>query len=192
MIITRQKEKLINAIVFFAKKTKYCGLTKLMKLLYYLDFEHFSLTGFSVTEQDYYTYDFGPVPKEVHKELKSGIGDLSHYVAYISKEDESGGIVKVKDKIKFNDKYFSERELELIVKIADFYKEIKAKDMTKATHFPDGPWDYTKNTKGLNKKIDYALALKETTFKNKLSQEEIKERNEDRRQIKALFNAPER
>ena len=45
MIITHHREKLINAIIYFANNTKRCGKTKLLKLLYFLDFRHFKQTG---------------------------------------------------------------------------------------------------------------------------------------------------
>jgi hypothetical protein len=48
MIITNQREKLVNAIIYFCHNTKYCGKTKLMKLLYFLDFIHFKQTAKSV------------------------------------------------------------------------------------------------------------------------------------------------
>ena len=48
MLISRDREKLVNAIVFFADNTRYCGKTKLFKLLYLLDLHHFRETGRSV------------------------------------------------------------------------------------------------------------------------------------------------
>jgi hypothetical protein len=36
MLIDTHREKLINAIVYFASNTKYCGKVKLFKLLYIL------------------------------------------------------------------------------------------------------------------------------------------------------------
>ena len=47
------RNRLVNAIVFFADNTKFCGKIKLFKLLYLLDFEHFRQTGKSVTGGDY-------------------------------------------------------------------------------------------------------------------------------------------
>ena len=41
MLIEHNREKLINSIIYFISNTKYCGKTKLFKLLYYLDFMHF-------------------------------------------------------------------------------------------------------------------------------------------------------
>lgn len=34
MLISREREKLINAILFFASNTHFCGKVKLFKLLY--------------------------------------------------------------------------------------------------------------------------------------------------------------
>ena len=45
MLISRNREKLINAIVYFAANTQHCGKVKLFKLLYLLDFAHFRETG---------------------------------------------------------------------------------------------------------------------------------------------------
>jgi len=62
MIITHQRDKLINAIIYLSSNTNYCGKTKLMKLLYFRDFKHFRQTGKSVTGLDYYAWEMGPVP----------------------------------------------------------------------------------------------------------------------------------
>jgi len=45
VLISRNREKLINAIVYFASNTQHCGKVKLFKLLYLLDFSHFRETG---------------------------------------------------------------------------------------------------------------------------------------------------
>src|SRR3990172_2038157 len=41
MLLSHEREKLINAIIFFADNTRFLGKTKLCKLLYFLDFGHF-------------------------------------------------------------------------------------------------------------------------------------------------------
>src|SRR5713226_9307342 len=64
------REKLLNAILFFAKKVKHPSKVKIFKLLFFLDFEHFKQTGRSVTNLDYYAYDFGPVPEDFYKEIR--------------------------------------------------------------------------------------------------------------------------
>jgi hypothetical protein len=49
----RDREKLIQAILYFALNTQHLGKTKLFKLLYLLDFDHFRHTGRSVTGMEY-------------------------------------------------------------------------------------------------------------------------------------------
>src|SRR5262245_53794223 len=63
------RAKLLNAILFFVKKVKFPSKVKIFKLLFFLDFEHFKQTGRSVTNLDYYAWDFGPVPKDFFIEL---------------------------------------------------------------------------------------------------------------------------
>ena len=48
MIVTREREKLLNAMVFFCQKTKHCHTLKLFKLLNFLDFEHYRQAGRTV------------------------------------------------------------------------------------------------------------------------------------------------
>ena len=45
MIIDHHREKLIDAIIYFVLNTKYCGKTKLFKLLYFLDFDRVNHRG---------------------------------------------------------------------------------------------------------------------------------------------------
>ena len=45
MLVTHEREKLIQAVNYFARNTRKFGKVKLYKLLYFLDFEHFKLTG---------------------------------------------------------------------------------------------------------------------------------------------------
>lgn len=47
------------------------GRTKLMKLLYYVDFIHYKKTGFSVTNARYTKLPYGPVPKQAFRVLES-------------------------------------------------------------------------------------------------------------------------
>lgn len=72
MLISREREKLLEAIKYFAGHTKYCGLTKLFKLLFFLDFDHFRETGRSVTGLKYQAWPMGPVPADLYEEVKRG------------------------------------------------------------------------------------------------------------------------
>ena len=68
MLLSHEREKLINAIIYFAKYTQYLGKIKLFKLLYLLDFEHFRMTGRSVTGLGYHAWKYGPVPIALDQE----------------------------------------------------------------------------------------------------------------------------
>jgi hypothetical protein len=77
MLITHERDKLVNAILYFAHETKHFGKIKLFKLLYLLDFEHFRQTGRSVTGLDYQAWKYGPVPVEVMQEWDDPEPDLA-------------------------------------------------------------------------------------------------------------------
>jgi hypothetical protein len=75
MLITHEREKLINAILFFVEHTLHTGKTKLFKLLYLLDFEHYRETGRSVTGLSYYAWKLGPVPVALDEEIDEPAAD---------------------------------------------------------------------------------------------------------------------
>ena len=111
MIITHHREKIINAIIYFAKNTKYCGKTKLLKLLYFLDFFHFKQTGKSITGFEYFAWNMGPVPKVLFEELSGNMKpDMKNAIEDLPVE----GFQQIKPKKKFEDKYFSKKEIKLL------------------------------------------------------------------------------
>ena len=80
------RQRLINAVVFFAKNTNYCGKIKLFKLLYLLDFEHFRQTGKSVTGFSYQAWKFGPVPIDLMAEWEQMEPDLASVVHIVEEQ----------------------------------------------------------------------------------------------------------
>lgn len=184
MIITHHREKLINAIIYFAGKTKYCGKTKLMKLLYFLDFTHFKQTGKSVTGLTYYAWQMGPVPKDLFEELSGKMKpDMKAAIQGLSGE----GFQQIQPKAKFDNQYFSKKEMELLEGIAFIFKDAKADAMVEASHLKNEPWDRTLTGKGEFKKIDYMLAVDSEVVS--LSYDEASERNEERTEMIKLFGA---
>lgn len=182
MIINHDKEKLYNAIVFFTKNTKFCGITKLCKLLYYLDFLHFRETGRSVTGLDYYAWQQGPVPKNFYFEIKNKEPEIKEYV-HIIEEDDKTNFTPI---VLFDKKHFTKRELRILDEVAFIFKEARAKDMTEASHLPNHPWDKTLKTKGEKEKIDYLLAIDNTD--KSLSIEEAQERILEKEEMEKVFN----
>src|SRR3989344_5762769 len=66
------QKKYKNAVVFFAKRIQNgtLGKLKMMKLLYYLDFDFFEKYGRSITGDEYLRFANGPVPRMAEKILK--------------------------------------------------------------------------------------------------------------------------
>ena len=180
------REKLLNAIIYFVKHTKYCGKLKLLKLLYILDFVHFKQTGKSVTGLDYYAWEHGPVPKTLFEELNIDKmpDDLKET---ISIKKSQGGFLAIRPKRSFDPKYFSQRELDLLKKISYVFKEAKAEHMKEFTHLKNKPWDKTLKEKGLYQKIDYLLAIDDSP--DSLSLEVARERQEEREEMINVFES---
>ncbi|MHB8790200.1 MAG: Panacea domain-containing protein [Desulfobulbaceae bacterium] len=183
MIITHHKEKLINAAIYFAKNTKYCGKIKLMKLLYFLDFLHFRETGRNVTGQKYFAWEHGPVPVDFYKDLsKDKLPEKLSSSLRITKIDTFHKIVPI---IKFDKKYFSERELRIMSMLAEGFKDLKAQEMIDGTHMANKPWGKTLHEKGEMAEIDYMLAVDEKS--KSLTKKEALERLHDREELFEMF-----
>lgn len=187
MIITYHREKLINAITYFARHTKKCGMTKLMKLLYFLDFMHFKQTGKSVTGLDYYAWKRGPVPKTLWKEMSGDMGDdLKKAISIVTIENFKKIVAKKK---KFDDKHFTKREIRLLELTADIFKEADAGQMVMVSHLKNEPWDRTLKKKGKLAKIDYMLAIDDAD--DSLPYEEALERKQDIDEMHRVFGMVE-
>ena len=184
MIITHHREKLINAIIYFAKNTKYCGKTKLLKLLYFLDFSHFKQTGMSVTGLDYFAWEMGPVPKVLFDELS---GNMRPDMKDTINELPAERFQQIRPKKKFDDKYFSKREMKLLKDTSFIFHDAKADDMVESTHLKNEPWDKTLKEKGEFQKIDYMLSIDSEIVS--LSYDEAKEREEEISEVYQLFGA---
>jgi uncharacterized phage-associated protein len=184
MMITHDREKLINSIIYFADNTRYCGKTKLLKLLYFLDFYHFKQTGKSVTGLAYYAWKMGPVPTELFEELSGRMRpDMKSAINDLGEE----GFQQIRPKKTFDPQYFSNKEMDLLERIVFIFKDAKADDMVESTHLKNEPWDKTLKEKGEFKRIDYMLAIDSDI--GSLSYDEAKERMEERSEMKKIFGA---
>jgi len=183
MIITHHREKLINAIIYFADHTRYCGKTKLLKLLYFLDFGHFRETGKSVTGLDYYAWQMGPVPKDLFEELSGVVKpDLK---AAIHELPGKEGFQKIRPKKKFDRQYFSRKEMRLLEDLSYIFQDTKAEDMVESTHLMNEPWDRTLKEQGQFKLIDYMRAIDSDIVS--LPYEEAMERHQERVEMARIF-----
>lgn len=156
------RQRLINAIVFFAQNTRYCGKIKLFKLLYLLDFEHFRQTGRSVTGYDYEAWKFGPVPSSLMEEWEELEPDLAHAVRIEPEKviDYARETVKVNPGVAFDDSEFTPRQLDLMRTLADKYRDIYSGRLIDVTHEQNGAWDKVwANGEGSHHRIPYHMAI---------------------------------
>lgn len=187
MLIDHSREKLIQAAVYFVSNTKHCGITKLMKLLYFLDFKHFRETGKSVTGLDYYAFEQGPLPRDFWKELRDSRGLRKDLAAAISiyQPDESKPFEKVVARAKFDPAHLSQREKRILENVAVIFRDAQANDMIESSHLRNEPWDVTLKTKGERAQIDYMLAVDEG--EGALPHEVVEERIAERQEMKEIF-----
>ena len=186
MVIDLRRDKLINAIIYFVKNTKRCGLTKLLKLLYFLDFIHFRETGKSVTGNKYYAWKRGPVATDLWYEIKDNPGEDFKNLITIVHPTEDQWQTEFHPRKKFNKKIFTKRELRIMEELVFLFKNTNATEMSEITHLKGTPWEKTCREKSEFSEIDYMLSL-DGSDERQLPEEEIKARIEEIEETKGAL-----
>jgi uncharacterized phage-associated protein len=161
-----ERNRLVQAVVFFASNTQHCGKIKLFKLLYLFDFEHFRQTGKSATGLDYQAWKFGPVPVELMEEWEELGDDLARVVSIEFEKviDHTRQSVKVKPGVVFDDEDFTARQLRIMQELVDQYSGNYSEKMIDVTHAQNSAWDKVwQDGQGAHKPIPYELAIGEET-----------------------------
>jgi len=158
------EKKYKNAILFFAKKIQNgtLGKLKMMKLLYYLDFDFFEKYGRSVTGDEYLRFENGPVPRMAEKILKQMSGNE---IKITSRKMPKGynDQQHIEPLVDFNPEFFSKEEILMMEEIADKWEKFTGAEMKSASH-GEAPWIATKP----DNIIDYNLAY----YRNKYAEME--------------------
>ena len=156
------RNRLINAVVFFAENTLHCGKIKLFKMLYLLDFEHFRQTGKSVTGFEYQAWKFGPVPIDLMEEWEEMSDDLAG-VVHIAPEkviDHTRQTVKINKGVKFDGDDFTPRQMKIMTGLVARYRDTFSPAMIDVTHEQNGAWDKVwQDGQGAHQVIPYQLAV---------------------------------
>lgn len=159
------RQKLLHAIIYFTKNVRKPSKLKIFKLLYFLDFEHFRLTGKNVTGLEYYAMELGPVPMDLFGQISDNKvpEDFRKYVSILEFNKQSGnkkgGLFKIKESVKVDFDVFSPREQQIMKQLIEVYRDVDASMISEISHIKNQPWDKTIRTLGTGKKIDYILAL---------------------------------
>jgi hypothetical protein len=169
----RNREKFINAMIFFALNTNRnkIGKLKMSKLLFALDFEHFKQTGRWVTGMRYYAYPKGPYPKDEFEKVsdKAAPPDIDRVMGvtpmYEDDLGESRGyLFKVRGNHKPDLSLFSKRELEIMKWLAECWHDATGKQIKDWSHKRGTPW--RKVWEEENRKyepISYAYAIDDSS-----------------------------
>lgn len=163
MLISRNREKLINAIIYFASHTQHCGKVKLFKLLFLLDFSHFRETGRSVTGLDYRAWKMRPVPFTLVQEWDAPEEDLARAIDIVPEKVIDFVRERVVPKVAFDDSMFTRRELRLMQDLSTHFANELTQPLIGFTHEERGPWDKIwDGGRGNNERIPYVLAIPDT------------------------------
>lgn len=149
---TVNEEKYRNAILYFAHHVRQVGRTKLWKLLYYLDFDHYERYGTSVTGAQYWRWDNGPVPSTglaMTRQMQVD-GDIDIVPQPTGFQNSLLLVVPLHP---FDRSVFTDTEWEMLQAVARKWKFHTARDMSNATH-GERPWQEAEP----NGFLDYKLA----------------------------------
>ena len=151
---TINEKKYKHTILFFANKIRNgtLGKLKMMKLLYFLDFDYFEKYGKSVTGDFYLRWERGPVPKTAEKILLKMNGSeikISKRKIAVGYNDQQ----HIEALINYDIKLFTKEELMMMEEIADKWEKFSGAEMKSASH-GEAPWIATKP----DEIIDYNLS----------------------------------
>jgi uncharacterized phage-associated protein len=162
MLVSRSRDKLINAILYFAEHTRGLGKIKLFKLLYLLDFEHFRQTGRPVTGMEYRAWKMGPVPAELVQIWDDLDADLAEAIEVRPEKVYDYVRENVVPKRRFDDTHFTPRELRILGELSARYVEDLSEKLIDVTHDENGAWaSVWQDGAGSDQVIGYRLALAE-------------------------------
>jgi uncharacterized phage-associated protein len=148
------EEKLQQVIVYFLEHINnvHLGRTKLMKLLYFVDFDHYESHGNSVTGAKYRKLPHGPYPDKIEKLIAKMEKDgLVRNVRVDHKGYTQQRLITLK--AKFDPAKFSGAELQTLERVAADWANATAAEIEAATH-REAPWAATQ----AGKVIDYEMA----------------------------------
>jgi uncharacterized phage-associated protein len=152
--MTLHREKLQQAILYFLYHCddRYLGKTKLMKLLYFLDFDYYQQHRESVTGARYERFRHGPVAPEAMHEFQAmewaGMLEIEHITTSRGTQHHPRPLAP------FDASLFTDAELEQLDAVALRWKGIATDDIVAATH-AETPWQSAKP----GQTISFATAL---------------------------------
>jgi len=149
-----RRDKLENAILYFLSKADdpTLGKTKLMKLLYFADFDHYERHEVPLTGATYFRLDEGPVPKvafDLLEKLQSR-GSITMTPIKMGTHLQHRYQAKAEPRVDL----FSDTELQTLDDVVQRWAKTRSSEIVAATH-DEAPWLAVAN----NREIPYFLAF---------------------------------
>jgi uncharacterized phage-associated protein len=143
------ENKAKQLILYLASKVD-VGKTKLMKLLYLIDFIAYEKRGKPITNDVYEHWDLGPVPRNIWKNFKEMTSDILEQKA---EDRNTGKYHKLIPKITPNLAIFTKTEREVIDSVIEEYGNLYQRELVQIVH-KELPYRVTQK----NEVIPYHLA----------------------------------
>ena len=151
--LNMNKEKYENAILYFLETVNnvHLGKVKLMKLLYYLDFDHFEKYGAPVTSDTYRNKPAGPIPDNADTILQ----EMREKGLIEIRTEQKIDYIKYRyiPKVPYNPGVLLSSELEMLGEVAQKWQHHSRAEIVEASH-GEAPWIATRT----DESIPYALA----------------------------------
>jgi uncharacterized phage-associated protein len=148
------EEKMQQVILYFLEHINnvHLGRTKLMKLLYFVDFDHAEKYGRPLTGAAYRKLPHGPYPKDAEKLIKRmEKKGLVKQIKVASGDFGQHRLITLG--AKFDPNVFTGAEMRTLEKVATDWADATASQIEAATH-AEAPWAGTQD----GKLIDYEMA----------------------------------
>jgi hypothetical protein len=148
-------EKFTEMVVFFTEKLQ-PWKTKLNKLLFYADFVMHKQSGYSISGVQYRAIPMGPVPNNFNSifEYLANNDDVDVYYTTFP-DGGAGEQFKPNSKRAFNSELFTENELQILVNIAERFKNTTTNEIIEISH-KERAWKENKDEKRI---IDYKYSF---------------------------------
>ncbi|HZH87731.1 MAG: DUF4065 domain-containing protein [Fermentimonas sp.] len=151
-------EKFKEMVVFFSEKIEPFK-TKMNKLLFYADFLMFKHTCFSISGVRYRAIDMGPVPEKFQSifEYLANEEEIDIKNIQFSNGNTGEQFIARKDR-PFKADLFTEKELEVLEKVASLFKSTSTNDIIKLSHLEEAWKKNEKNRSVIS--YEHAFELK--------------------------------
>jgi uncharacterized phage-associated protein len=159
--IDRQKYRQAILAFLIHCNNVHLGVTKLMKLLYYLDFDHFERTGTSVTGESYLRWQFGPFPQHAWRMLHEmrGEGLIGREIVVVGDKEQVRHYPTQQGIRAYNPDVFSETEWQMFIAVRDRWGAASRREIVDATH-REAPWLTTED----GQEIPYETAYDRNSY----------------------------